>query len=147
VYYQPPTAEPMQNSIQFEYSLPLEGEALLPNPGLQVRLMRHQANEQPTLLLDESNQWVASFDYEELMFPLILRNRRAGDRIQPLGMDGHKKVKDIFIDEKIPASLRQSWPVIMDQSGIIWLPGLKKADRGKITNKTTQVITIMVAKV
>ena len=41
-------------------------------------------------------------------------------------MKGHKKVKDIFIDEKIPLQFRDHWPVVEDSQGtILWLPGLK----------------------
>jgi tRNA(Ile)-lysidine synthase len=43
-------------------------------------------------------------------------------------MNGSKKVKDIFIDEKIPRAKRDKWPVITDANHeIIWLPGLKKS--------------------
>ena len=43
------------------------------------------------------------------------------------GMNGSKKVKDIFIDQKIPAQLRKTWPLVTDNSGrVLWLIGLKK---------------------
>jgi tRNA(Ile)-lysidine synthase len=43
-------------------------------------------------------------------------------------MSGTKKLKDIFIDCKIPIHDRDSWPVITDGNGnILWLPGLKKS--------------------
>jgi tRNA(Ile)-lysidine synthase len=42
-------------------------------------------------------------------------------------MNGSKKVKDIFIDEKVPLAKRDSWPIVTDAVGnIIWIPGLKK---------------------
>ena len=50
------------------------------------------------------------------------------------GMDGSKKVKDIFIDDKIPVEARDSWPVVVDSVGkIVWIPGIKKSkyDRKK----------------
>ncbi|MDQ0177888.1 tRNA lysidine(34) synthetase TilS [Bacillus chungangensis] len=65
---------------------------------------------------------------EDVTLPLIVRTRQAGDRIAIKGLNGTKKIKDIFIDEKIPLSERKNWPVVTDQSGeIIWLPGLKKS--------------------
>lgn len=62
------------------------------------------------------------------IFPLTVRNRKQGDKIQLKGMNGSKKIKDIFIDEKIPLYERDSWPIIEDQEGhILWIPGLKKS--------------------
>lgn len=59
--------------------------------------------------------------------PLSVRTRRKGDRMRIRGMNGSKKVKDIFIDQKIPARLRDSWPLVVDSTGeILWLIGLKK---------------------
>jgi tRNA(Ile)-lysidine synthase len=60
--------------------------------------------------------------------PLIVRSRQTGDRMTVKGMAGTKKIKDIFIDEKIPKFMRDTWPVITDCNGtILWLPGLKKS--------------------
>lgn len=43
------------------------------------------------------------------------------------GLNGSKKLKDIFIDAKIPARERDVWPVVTDDHGnILWLIGLKK---------------------
>ncbi|OCA80690.1 tRNA lysidine(34) synthetase TilS [Bacillus sp. FJAT-27225] len=65
--------------------------------------------------------------FSQVQFPLIIRTREKGDRMPIKGMEGTKKLKDIFIDCKVPVANRGSWPVITDSSGrIIWLPGLKK---------------------
>jgi tRNA(Ile)-lysidine synthase len=67
-------------------------------------------------------------DPENLFLPLITRNRRAGDRIQLADGLGRKKVKDIFIDQKIPLKERHRWPIVTDKTGtILWIPQLKKA--------------------
>lgn len=67
-------------------------------------------------------------DLERSGIPLVIRNRQNGDRMTLKGMAGSKKVKDIFIDLKIPLSQRDEWPVVTDQEGnILWLPGLKKS--------------------
>jgi tRNA(Ile)-lysidine synthase len=63
-----------------------------------------------------------------LVGPLIVRTREQGDKIKLKGMNGRKKVKDIFIDEKVPLQSRYSWPIVEDGDGnILWLPGLKKS--------------------
>ncbi len=66
-------------------------------------------------------------DAYHVKLPLIVRTRKPGDRILLKGMNGSKKVKDIFIDQKIPAQLRKTWPLVTDNSGrVLWLIGLKK---------------------
>ena len=57
----------------------------------------------------------------------MIRTQKQGDRMSLKGMDGTKKLKRIFIDEKVPIHEREDWPVITDQKNrILWLPGLKK---------------------
>ncbi|MGP4109164.1 tRNA lysidine(34) synthetase TilS [Virgibacillus sp. L01] len=59
--------------------------------------------------------------------PLHIRTRQNGDRMSWRGLEGSKKVKDIFIDAKIPLGKRDMWPVLTDDNGeILWLIGLKK---------------------
>ncbi|SIS62088.1 tRNA lysidine(34) synthetase TilS [Salimicrobium flavidum] len=67
-------------------------------------------------------------DTTHVKFPLIVRNRRDGDRMKPKGMKGTKKIKDIFIDRKIPLAERNTWPIVTDGDGVVlWVPGIKKA--------------------
>lgn len=56
-----------------------------------------------------------------------IRTRRAGDVIAL--KVGHKKLKDLFIDEKIDRRLRDSWPVVLEGEQVIWVVGLRKAYR------------------
>ncbi len=82
----------------------------------------------------------AFFDLERLAFPLTVRNMRPGDRFIPLGMNGHQKVKDYFINNKVPRADRRSCPVIVSGGRIIWLAGFRVADPVKITPATTRVL-------
>lgn len=67
-------------------------------------------------------------DSSSIPFPLYVRTRQDGDRITQKGTGGTKKVKDIFIDEKIPLHKRDEWPIITDAKGtILWIPLLKKS--------------------
>lgn len=68
-------------------------------------------------------------DLLQSRMPLRVRNRQNGDRMTLKGMTGSKKVKDIFIDSKIPLNKRDDWPVVTDHHGnVLWLPGLKKSN-------------------
>lgn len=65
---------------------------------------------------------------QDVDLPLIIRTRKPGDRIQLKGMNGNKKVKQLFIDLKIPINDRTDWPIVTDQKGtILWIPGLRKS--------------------
>ena len=76
---------------------------------------------------DTSNNTIR-INSKDVKLPLYVRNRRDGDRMLVKGMNGSKKISDIFIDEKVKSSDRDVWPVVLDsQDNIIWLPGLKKS--------------------
>lgn len=65
-------------------------------------------------------------DADKIKGNLLIRSRQNGDKIVPKGMQGSKKVKDIFIDNKIPAPKRAHVPIICDEQGIIWLAGVQQ---------------------
>jgi len=65
---------------------------------------------------------------KSVSLPIIVRTRKDGDRMSLKGMNGSKKIKDIFINEKVHQSLRDEWPIIIDQLGsILWVPLVKKS--------------------
>ncbi|WLD93478.1 tRNA lysidine(34) synthetase TilS [Alkalihalobacillus sp. AL-G] len=69
------------------------------------------------------------FQPSQIQWPLVVRTRRDGDRIRPKGMQGSRKVKDIFIDAKLTKELRDVWPIVEDGSGmIVWIPLMKHAE-------------------
>jgi tRNA(Ile)-lysidine synthase len=79
--------------------------------------------------------------------PLLLRSRRAGDRWQPLGMENHtQKLKDFFINEKIPEHLRDVWPLICSGEEIAWVVGLRPSEVYKITQKTKQILHLRLVR-
>lgn len=85
----------------------------------------------------------AAFDYQKIDWPLFIRNRKAGDKLKPLGMKGQKKIKDIFIDAKVPKYQREEVPVIVDQNDtILWLAPYKLSDKFKVTVKTDKILIL-----
>ena len=57
------------------------------------------------------------------------------------GMDGSKKVKDIFIDKKIKLEDRDAWPVVTDSKNrIVWIPGIKKSKFDKTKTESYDII-------
>jgi len=90
------------------------------------------------------NSNVAYFDYNKLNTPLIVRNFIAGDRFRPLGMDGTKKIKELFIERKVARSKRGEIPIVLSGREIIWVVGLREADWAKLQNDTRKVLKIEV---
>jgi tRNA(Ile)-lysidine synthase len=88
----------------------------------------------------------AYFDFSEIELPLIARSWREGDKFVPFGLSGTKKVHDIFIDEKVPASRRAFVPVVSDGEGVLWVAGLRRADRARITDGTRTILKITYKK-
>lgn len=75
-----------------------------------------------------TTNYICRLNTEEIKMPLYVRNRRNGDKIKIKNMLGSKKIKDIFIDEKIPVEERDKWPIVLDSSDtIVWIPGIKKS--------------------
>lgn len=84
----------------------------------------------------------AYFDLEELSLPLVARNWREGDKFVPFGLKGNKKVHDVFIDEKVPVSGRTMIPLVCDADGVVWVTGVRRADRARVTDKTSTIVKI-----
>lgn len=109
---------------------------LLPN-GEKIGLIK--ASEHSLKAEDQ----VIYLDPGQVSFPLTIRHRKPGDRITLKGSGGTKKVKDIFIDQKIPADQRDKAYIVEDASGkIIWVIGYKQSvlSLDKITDKIPYIL-------
>lgn len=82
------------------------------------------------------------FDLDVVKGDLFVRNRLEGDRLTPFGMRGTKKLKDYFIDEKVPKETRDKIPLIVDDENILWVVGYRTNDIYKVTKKTKRVLSI-----
>lgn len=94
----------------------------------------------PTERLDETPPGAALLDPAKAPFPWLVRTFRAGDRIVPFGMSGSRKVKDIFIDAKIPLSQRRSIPLVFSGGTLIWVCGLRSSDLARIDGSSARVV-------
>lgn len=81
--------------------------------------------EQADLAIPDKQRCILSV--EQVRLPLVIRNRKPGDRMRYDGLQGSKKLKDIFIDDKIPRQQRDNMFVVADNDGeILWVIGLRK---------------------
>jgi tRNA(Ile)-lysidine synthase len=93
-----------------------------------------------------STQLEAIFDLDALSAPLVVRNFRPGDRFQPLGMAGHKKVKDLFIEKKAPYSTRALLPLLVMGREVLWLPGYGRSETGRIGPDSQHLLHLRLIK-
>lgn len=75
---------------------------------------------------EESGRLEMVVNLGEFPFPWTIRTFAPGDRIVPRGMNGHKKVKDLFIDEKVPRTQRTEIPLFLSGGKLFWVGGLRK---------------------
>jgi tRNA(Ile)-lysidine synthase len=90
----------------------------------------------------QGGQNTVFMDYDRIIAPVIIRTAKPGDRIQPLGMRGTKKIKSYFIDEKVPINVRNETLLLLDQESVIWIAGMRLSERVKISNKTRRVLKV-----
>lgn len=114
-----------------EYEIQFDEYANLPN---------HHSIEKVESVDGNSNN-ICRLSSDEITLPLTIRTRNIGDRIAVKGLNGTKKVKDIFIDKKIIPRKRDVWPIVVDAKGnIVWIPGLKKSKFDKKKQESYDII-------
>ena len=90
----------------------------------------------------------AFLDLDQTGLFIKARYYRPGDRFRPLGMVGNKKLKSLFIDSKIPKSIRHQIPILTNaQDDIIWVYGQRIAHFCRVTDKTKKILFVQGSKV
>lgn len=114
-----------------EYEIEITNLVNLPNGKIIEKVTDSGDNSNNTIRLNS----------KEITLPLYVRNKKNGDKMTIKGMDGTKKISDIFIDNKIKISQRNSWPVVLDsKNNVVWLPGLKKSKFDKKISQEYDII-------
>ncbi|MBF8256406.1 MAG: tRNA(Ile)-lysidine synthase [Anaerolineales bacterium] len=83
-------------------------------------------------------------DRARLESELVVRPPHPGDRMQPLGMRGHRKLADIFNSLHIPAGARRNWPVVTSGEDVVWLAGLRIGHAARLTARTRKAVQLRV---
>lgn len=96
---------------------------------------------------DNNDPFQVTFDADALVRELSLRTRRPGDRFHPLGMKGKSmKLKDLFINVKLPRRARDEYPLLFDEEGIVWVPGYRPAQRACVKEATKHVVVFQLKR-
>ncbi len=98
-------------------------------------------------LIQSGSPWQAALDADRLADVLTVRGPSAGDRIWPLGMRGSVKLSDLFINEGIPRLVRKRWPVLLSESEIVWVPGLRLAHAYRIRPSTKHALLLRATQI
>jgi tRNA(Ile)-lysidine synthase len=75
---------------------------------------------------------------------LMLRPPRSGDRLQPLGMKGRRKLKDIFTDLEIPREQRAFYPVLASEKELLWVPGYGISEKVKVSPGSRKIFLLRI---
>ena len=92
---------------------------------------------------DTISATIAYFDLDTCPFPWHVRTFLPGDRIQPLGMTGRKKLKNLFIDSKIPVSKRSRIPLIFCGDELMWVCGLRRSLHACLDSGSARIIRVV----
>ena len=122
----------------FEYELPNEGSVHVAEADAMVSTRLLKKNDGHFC----NDRFIKYFDYDKIGNGLVIRNRRNGDYICPNGMKGTKKLKDYFIDKKVPSDKRQEALIIAAGSEVLWLVGMRDTRNYKIDEATENIIEI-----
>ena len=125
-----------QQCACYSYDLQVGEDLHIHEAGLMIQT-REISLPLPSL---PDNLTEAVFDVTSLGADLTMRNFRHGDRFQPLGMAGHKKVKELFIEKKVPLSVRATLPLLVLGDEVIWIPGYGRSELGKVTPATKAIL-------
>ena len=91
----------------------------------------HQINNHIIKKIDETENNgnnICRLNSKNITLPLYIRNKKDGDYIEVLGLNGKKKLKEIFIENKIPITIRKQYPILVDaKDNILWIPNIKKS--------------------
>ncbi len=93
-------------------------------------------------IMKNKDQNLCFVDAERIVEPLFVRPVKSGDVFHPIGLQGKKKIADYFIDSKIPHSRRSQIPILVCQTGIIWICGYRMDDRFKVLPASNHILLV-----
>jgi tRNA(Ile)-lysidine synthase len=128
-----------KHNLAFENRvITVPGNTDIPEIGLVIK------TDYSDLLPENIPENVVYLPWEEYNSPLHIRSRIEGDKFTPYGYNKNRKLKEYFIDKKIPRKIRDSIPILADEIGIIWIIGM---DLGIRVNKISNLNKYVVIKI
>jgi len=82
---------------------------------------------------DAPGRELAAFDADRVRQPLRTVEAGIGRSMQPFGMKGHRKLRDLLAEAGVPRSQRGSWPVVVDaDERVLWVPGIRASGEASL---------------
>lgn len=132
-------------SEPFVYELPVPGSVRIAETGVSILASLTTGTDTPDMPGDTSP--VAFIQAARVRPPLIVRNRRPGDRLRPFGAPGTRKLQDLLVDRKVPRSERDAVPLVVDREGrILWVAGVTIAEECRVTRPLAGVVVLEIKK-
>jgi len=126
------------------WDLPVPGEATIPELGIAITA--HLSDD----LCISADPNLAVLDAAAVDQPLVVRTPRRDDSISPLGMGGGSyKLRDFFIEAKVPRSERPWVPVVAEKdwpNHIVWVVGHRINEHCKVTEETRRTVRLEVKR-
>jgi tRNA(Ile)-lysidine synthase len=132
------------NAYQYVVELPLQENRTVTVAELGKRLSLNLIdwpNAQSDTIRD-----IQALDADLLRSPLILRNWRPGDAYRPRGRQDERKLKQMLLAERVPASQRGAWPVLESGGQVVWALGMAPADECSARAATRKGLLILEEK-
>lgn len=108
----------------FCYYIEINSALLIEETGQYITL----CEKRNTSFKNCKNTYTIYLDCDKIKNKLFVRTRKTGDKIHLKGMNEYKKIKNLFIDMKIPSVKRDMLPLLADENEIISVIGLKNSD-------------------
>jgi len=124
-----------------DYELPVPGEVNVKETGIMIKASWEEKGADPG-----DGRFNIILDASDLKFPLVIRSRSEGDFFYPLGFGKKKKLQDFFVDEKISRDKRAGIPIVGSGNDIIWVAGLRADERCRVTDKTENILRLIMSK-
>jgi tRNA(Ile)-lysidine synthase len=116
---------------------------LVPVEQSQAALFALRQDDWPSVWrILEQGRYRVYLDGECVGKALLIRTRRPGDRMRPLGMAHEKKVQDVLVDRHIARTERDSIPLFFNANHCLWLAGIEIDERARLTSRSQQIICL-----
>ena len=138
--------------LPIEVPLKVPGKTVFPGWKVTASIVRERTDSPSSGDAPSTNEktyrgnLVTDFDLHKTGTKLFIRQRRPGDRFQPLGLSMPKKLYEFMIDAKIPHSWRGHIPIVCSPQQIIWVVGWRTDDRVKVTEATKEILRLEFVK-
>jgi len=123
-------------AIRGECVLKIPGETIFSSWHITATIIEREQ------MIEEENEFTAYLSLDNIGDSLTVRQRKQGDRFQPLGMSQPKELAEFMIDAKIPRAWRSRIPLVCSPEHIVWVAGYRISDKARVTENTKKVLQL-----